>query len=210
MLDVQWGPRAVRLVLRDHVRELARMSERPAIEQAGQGAADVTHHQTDRPPDREVGPPARSEQVVAGVDVELAGDRSIHDHEHRGAAGRRPRPVITPARVTDPLDRRHDHRQILGLAAGHDRVDGDLLGGDGHRPVLDECDLLARRQARRLEHRAHSIRRGWDHRKTVGPALLETELDGVAGRLNLMSLGREHRRHQRLLGISGTFTVPEV
>ena len=34
---------------------------------------------------------------------------------------------------------RHDHRHVLGLAPGHDRVDRDLLRGHRHLPVRDEA-----------------------------------------------------------------------
>ena len=73
-LHVQRRPRALGLVLGDHVRQLAGMAERAPVEQPRQRAAHVAHDQPHGPADREVRPPAGTEQVVTGVDVELAGD----------------------------------------------------------------------------------------------------------------------------------------
>jgi len=94
--------------------------------------------------------------------------------------------VIAPRRIADTLDGGHDDRHVLGLAAGHHRVDRDLLRRDGHHPVRDEGDLLLRGEPGRLEHRADPLRRGRHDRKTVGPALCEAELDRVADVLDLV------------------------
>src|SRR5438445_523918 len=67
-LDVERRPRALGLVLVDHVRELARVAEGSAIEEPRQRAAYVAHHQAQRAAHGEARAPSRAEEVVAGVD----------------------------------------------------------------------------------------------------------------------------------------------
>ena len=172
------------------------MAERPPVEEPRPRSADVAHDEPQRAPDREVRAPSRPEEVVSGVDLELARDRTVDDHEDGGATGGGAGPVVAPLRVTDALDRRHDEGHVLGLTAGHDRVDRDFLGRDRHGPVDDEGDLLLRLEAGGVEHRAHPVRRWRDDRQTVGPPLLEAELDRVGDIRDLVPLGRECGRHQ--------------
>ena len=199
VLDMEWRPRALRLVLGDDVREFARVAERSTVERPGDRAADVAHHEAHRAADGQVRAPAGAEEVVARVDVERAGDRPVDDHEHARARRGRSRAVVAPARVGDALDRGDDHGHVLGLAARHHRVDGDLLGGDGDRAVGDEPDLLLAVEPGGLEHRADPVFGRRDDRKTIRPSLREAELDGVADVGDPVALGRERDGHARLL-----------
>ena len=166
------------------------MAERTAVERAGDGAADVAHHEAHGAADRQVGAPARAEEVVARVDVERAGDGPVDDHEHGGPGGGGARPVIAPARVDDPLDGRDDDGHVLGPAPRHHRVDRDLFRRDGHGPVGDETDLLLRVEPRGLEQRADTLGGRRDDGQAVRPALLEAELDGVGGLFDSVVLRR--------------------
>ena len=195
-LDVQRRPRALGLVLGDHERELAGVAERAAVEQPRHRAAHVAHDQAHGTADGEVGPPARPEEVVARVDVELTGDRAVDDHQHSRAAGRGARPVIAPARIADALDRGDHDRHVLRATAGHDRVDRHLLRRDVHRAVGDEGDLAVGLELRRLQHRPDPGLGGRDDRQPVRPAPSERQFDGlglVAGRDALGRQGRSHR-----------------
>src|SRR5215475_15979107 len=104
------------------------MPERAAIEEPGERATDVPHHEAHRTPDREIRPPARAEEVVAAVDVERAPNGTVDDHQDAGAAGGSARTVVAPSRIADALHRGDHDRHVLRLAAGHHRVDRDLLG----------------------------------------------------------------------------------
>ncbi len=194
-LDGKRRPRALRLVLGDHVRELARVADGAPVEQARHRAAHVAHHQAQGAADREVGAPAGAEEVIARVDVQLARDGPVDDQQHRGAARRGAGPVVAPARITDPFHRRHHDRHVLGLAARHDRVDGDLLGGDRHRPIPDIGDLGVRGQSGGVQHGTDGRFGGRDDGQAVGPPLLEAQIDGPGGVVDLVALGRERGRH---------------
>src|SRR5262249_21391286 len=126
-LDVEREPRTLRLVLGDDVGELPGVAEGAAVEGPRTGAADVPHHEPDGATDGEVGAPAGTEEVVAGVDVDGAGDRAVDEDEDRGPGRGRSRPMVAPPRIADGLDRRHHDRHVLRTTAGQDGVDGDLL-----------------------------------------------------------------------------------
>src|SRR5262249_57635790 len=114
--------------------------------------------------------------------------------------------VIAHGGVTDALHRRDDDRHVLGPAAGHDRVDGDLLRGDRYRPVRDERDLLLGIETRGREHHRHAVLGRRDDRQPVGPSLLEAELPRVDV-VDAIPLGRQRNRHARLL--STTFMAQQ-
>ena len=171
------------------------MADGAAVEQAGHRAAHVAHDQAHRAPDREIRAPAGTEEVVARVDVELTRDRSVDDHQHGRAGGRRARAVITPALVADPLDCGHHDRHVLRLAARHHRVDRDFLGRDRHEPIADIGELGIRREPDRVQHGAHRRLGGRDDRQSVAPASVEAEVHGGSHVVDLETLGRECARH---------------
>jgi len=181
--------------------------ERAAVERAGDRAADVAHHEAHGAADRQVRAPARAEEVVARVDVELVSDRAVDDHEHAGAGGGRARPMVAPARVRDALDGRDDDGHVLRPAPRHHRVDCDLLRRDGHGPVGDEADLLFWIEPRRLEHRPDALGRRRDDGQAVRPALLEAELDRVGDVLDLVALRRQRGGHRNLLALDATLPL---
>ena len=70
---------------------------------------------------------AGAEQVIARVDAELSGDGAI-DNNHNGWPRQRGGHVMqTECLGGKRLYRRNDHRHVLGLAARHHRIDGDLF-----------------------------------------------------------------------------------
>src|SRR4030095_12693230 len=93
-LHVQWRPGTVGLVLRDTVAVLATMAQATAIEQTRQGANHIPHDQPYGTTNSRIGPPARSKQIIATVDVQFAGDRPIDHHKDRRATGTGRWPVI--------------------------------------------------------------------------------------------------------------------
>ena len=119
--------RAAVLALGEAERELAGVAERGPVDPAGPPAADVADHQLQRAPDGDVRAVALAEGVDAAVHADPAGDRAVDDAPPArrsrwwpaGRAGRTPR--------CSGLHRREHDRQVLGQAAGHHRVDGDLL-----------------------------------------------------------------------------------
>jgi hypothetical protein len=76
----------------------------------------------------------------------------------------------------DPGD--HDG-QVLGAAAGHDRVDRDLLDGGAAEIRRHQRDQLAGLTARARDHRGDALARGRNDGKAVGDAALEESLEGI-------------------------------
>src|SRR5204863_6677950 len=80
---------------------------------------------------------------------------------------------------------------------GHHGIDRHLLGRHRHLPVGDERDLVLSRETDRIQHGAHTAFGRRHHGKSVGPALLEAELDGLARIVHGIALGYEFCRHGR-------------
>ena len=182
-LDVQRRPRALRLVLGDHVGVLARVARR-CRGRARPGSVPITlriTRRTARPTvalERQPGP----KRLSPAVEVEPPRDGPVDDHQDGGAAGGGGGPVIAPPRVGDALDRRHHDRHVLGPAARHDRVDRHLLGAHRHLAIRDEGDLRVRLEARRVQHGAHRRLGGRHDGQAVGPPLAVAELDAPASK----------------------------
>ena len=85
------------------------------------------------------------------------------------------------------LDGGQHDRQVLGQAAGHHGVDGDLLDRAGHQVGRDDRDDLVRRPGRPGEHPQHPVLGGRHDRQPVGPAARVRRLDVVleVGQLDL-------------------------
>src|SRR5712692_10398498 len=96
-LHVQRRPGTVGLVLSDTVAVLAAMAQATAVEQPRQGANHITHDQPYGTTDGRIGAPARPKQIIATVDIQLAGDRPIDHHEDRRAPGTGRWPMIAKA-----------------------------------------------------------------------------------------------------------------
>ncbi|MEZ5266125.1 MAG: hypothetical protein R2755_31040 [Acidimicrobiales bacterium] len=100
------------------------------------------------------------------MDVELLGAGGLHGGQH--------------------------HRQVLRFAAGHHRVDGHLLDGDGDQLRRHHRHHVLRLAGGALEHAQHACLGGRDHREPVGPAPLEQRLHLVFERGELEAAGAQH------------------
>ena len=129
-LHVQRRPGAVFLILGEAEGILPRVTDRAAVEGSGKRPDHVAHDEADGPADRRVGPPARSQEVVPRVDVQLAGNRSVDQHEDGRASRAGCGAVVSVSGVGQRLKSGHDDRHVFGPAAGQDRVDRRLLGRD--------------------------------------------------------------------------------
>ena len=85
-LHVQGSPVGLGLGLGDAVGVLAGMPDDAAVKDARNGGAGVHQDEADGPADGGVGAVARPEQVVAGVDVQLAGYRPVYDGQDARAS----------------------------------------------------------------------------------------------------------------------------
>ena len=84
--------------------------------------------------------------------------------------------------VTAGLDGGDDDGEVLGLAAGHDGVDGDLLDGGGAHVRGKDGDEVLGVAGGAFEHAHDALEGGRDNGEAVGEALVEEELvEIVAG-----------------------------
>ncbi len=99
----------------------------------------------------------------------LAGDRAV-DHEHRTAEPRGGEEAVhVELAGTRSRDRGQDDGQILGSAAGHDRVDRDLLDGAFDQVGRNHRDDFVGLPRGPGEHPRDPLRRRGHERKAVGP-----------------------------------------
>ena len=117
-----------------------------------------------------VGAVALTEDVVARLHADRATNRTVHhDHgAHRHGGGEQP--VHVEGVGAGGLDGGEDHRQVLGLAAGHDGVDrrpSRRCTGPGPagrpRPPRRALRVVP------LEHGHHALLGGRHQRESVGP-----------------------------------------
>src|SRR5712691_7314842 len=117
MLYMQRRPGAFGLVLCNAVAILAAMAQATAVEQPRQSPNHIPHDQAYGTTDGRIGTPARPKQIIATVDVQCTGERSIHHHEYRRPTRTGGGAMIPKARVPQGLDRRDNDRHILWLTA---------------------------------------------------------------------------------------------
>ena len=161
---------------------LARLAERRAVDLAGTAAADVADDELQRAADRRVGAVALPEALMPAFMPMRAADRAV-DHDHRARRHRRREQAVHVELVgARGLDRGEHHRQVLGLAAGHHRVDRHLLDrargpGRAARPRRPRPGAAVP-----LEHAQHPRRRRRHDRQAIGPAAREAGFDLVLER----------------------------
>ena len=179
VLHRQRVPRAGLLALPDAVGIAAGMRERRHADDTGPGAAHVDADEAQGAADRRVGAPARSEQPGAAVDVQAVADRPVDDDQRRRRVGRRRDAVQVERVVAHRFHCRDHHRQVVGPAARHDRVDRDLLDGGAAVVGRHLGDQLVGGAARRLDGARDPLGRGRHHRQAVGHAARVELLDRI-------------------------------
>ena len=107
----------------------ARMAECRLVGLAGNGPAQIDQGQFHGAADGGVGPPSRTEAIVAAVDVQFFDDRAADDDQRRVDAGRAHHAAEVEPFVHHGLDGRDDHGHMFREAASHHRVHGDALHG---------------------------------------------------------------------------------
>ena len=178
-LDRQRRPWRPGLVLGEAEAVLAGIAVGRPVHPARAAAAHVPHDQLQGTSDGRVGAVALAEDVDAGVHADTGGDGAVHDHDRARGPGGGEDAMDVELVGAGRLQRGQHDREVLGEAAGHDRVDGRLL----HR-ALDEVrrhhgDLLAGIASGPAEHAEDAFRSRWDDRQAVRPAAGVGRLDGV-------------------------------
>ncbi len=155
-LHMVGSERARLLVLRDAVGVAAGPAEGRHADHARRRPADVDPAQAHRPADGRVRPPAGTENAGPRVDVERGADRAVHDHQRRDRIRRAGDAEQAEALVAHRLDRGDHHREILGAAACHHRVDRDFLHGGAAEAGRHHGDHLVGWAAHRLDGGGHA------------------------------------------------------
>ena len=174
-------PRRAFLVLGEAEADLAGVAVGGPVDATGTAAADVADDELQGPADGGVGPVALAEHVHAAVHADGPADRAVDDQHrpdrHRGGQ----HAVDVELVVAGRLDGGQHDRQVLGPAAGHHGVDGDLLDGDVDEVGRHDGHDLVGRAGRALQHPQDALLGGRHHRQAVGPAPVEQRLHLVLG-----------------------------
>ena len=118
-------PRGGGQVLGDAVGVLGRSTLGRGVTRSGDGSGHVEQHQAQRSAGRGVGPVAGAEGSDAAVVAGAAHHFAVHDEEGRHAMGRGVDAPEVHLGPPERPDRRDEHGQMLGTAAGEHGVDGD-------------------------------------------------------------------------------------
>ena len=156
--------------------------------------------QADGAADRGVGAVAGPEQIDVGIHADLVGQRTADDQQRRRSPGTGGRAMEVEVGTVHRLEGGNHDGKVLGQASGHHGVHRRCVQRQVEAGRRMPGDHGLWRPAVRGQHRLHPVDRRRHHRQAVGPALLETEIDGaeqVVGRL--VDAGRE-RGHKGRLG----------
>src|SRR3972149_2132997 len=148
-------PGAGLLVLGDAVGVAPGVAEGGQGDLAGPGAAQVHQDGAEGPADGRVGAEPGAEDPEARVQPDARRVGAVDDDGRGGEVGRGLEPVEVEDGVARRLHGRQDHREIVGAAAGHHGVDGDLLdagaaAGGGGEAAMKFADLLKERTQGRI------------------------------------------------------------
>ena len=165
------------------------MADDAAVENAGDGGAGVHQDEANGAADGGVGAVARSEQVVAGVDVQVAHHGAVDDGQDGRAAHAGGRADEVEDRVEHGLGGSEHDGHVLGEAAGHHGVGRDLADGDLAAALWELADHLAGGSAAALDELRDAGLGGRDDGQAVSPAELVATLDGLEGRVPLDGCG---------------------
>ena len=160
---------------------LTGLAEGGAIDLSRPASAHVSHDQLNCPPDGGIRAVALPKDVHLVVHADSVANRAV-DHDHRrGKVGGGKDPVHVELLGGDGFDHGDDDRKVVGLAAGHDGVDCDLL--DGHRGQVrrHHGDHLLGVAFRAREHAHHALGGRRDDRQTIRQALIEHEFEDIVG-----------------------------
>ena len=157
------------------------MPERGTVDPAGAHVEQVDEAEPDRAPDDRRRPIAVAERIERPVHSDLAARIAVDHDEDGAAAGTRGGPVQGEFLAQHRGQRGHHDGEVRRQAAGHHRVDRDLLRGDRPRAHRLHADEVIGRQDGAVETCAHrGFGRGHDG-EPVGPAArVEELLDGEA------------------------------
>ena len=176
----------------------------------GRAAADVADDQLERAADRGVGAVALPERVARAVHSD--GSRpSGRDTTTIGPAAKvvATTPSSAEGRVAGGLDRGEHDREHRRRAAGHDRVDRDLLDGRAAVVGRNHGHEVLRVAGGGVEHLDDALGRGRDKRQPVGEAtvvqglhhvleLSDLELARAQAAARARRSRRQPRRHARI------------
>src|SRR5262249_12294757 len=159
--------------LGDAVGELGRTPLRRHVVTARPAATHVHEDQPQGAADGGVGAEAWAEEARARVHADGRPHRATHDDERRYGMRGRLHAVEIEDGLEDGLDRSHHDGEVRGLAARHDRVDGELLDArlapDGRHHAQHAGGTL--RTGR--EHGADTLGSRWHDGQAVAPLALD-------------------------------------
>ena len=192
LLHVQRLPRAAGLVLGEAEAVPARRAEGGLVHLPRRETGDVADYQAEGSPDGGVGAEAGAEAAGVGLDAEAGRHRAVDYHHLHGPAGGGRGARQVEAVAHGRLHRRYDDRKMLGLAAGHDGVDGELLQRGPRVAGLHHAQGALRVGVKGGQHGADSVLGGRHDGQPVGPALLpEVVLHGGEVSGNALAAGGE-------------------
>src|SRR5216683_2105444 len=167
---VERFPWRLRLVLGNAQCIFARLRESGERDRARPSAADITHNQLKRPPDRRIRLASGSERAETRVDIELSRDRAVENEQWSDIFIGRLNAAQIEFRLRYRLGNRNEYRQIFRRAAGHYPVNSYFFDCRLAFKRVEFCDNMSTRQLAMRQHLldlADGRRHDW---QTVGPS----------------------------------------
>ena len=152
------------------------MAQGGAVKLSGDAAQHVNEDETNGTANTGIGPAVIRQDIMAGVQPDLLPNGTV-DHNKLGAAtGAGGAAVQIELRPAYGFDDGDDHGHIGRPAAGHHRIDGDLLRAN--RTLADGLDAnnRARGQAGRIETGPNQLLGRGQNGQAVRPAALVIQI----------------------------------
>ena len=139
---------------------------------SGHCPAQVTHGQPKGAADGRVGPVSRAKYRRAAMNAQPVGNRPADDDHRRGPACGSGDGANVELGLQYRLDRRQDHREVVGLAPCHHAVDGDLLYRDRAIQGRNPAQNAGARHLTGLQHLQNQVLGGRHDGQPIGPTLV--------------------------------------
>ena len=198
LFHVERRPRAAGFVFGETEAVAARGAEGGLVHFAGGEAGDVADDEPQGAADGGIGAKAGAEAAGVGLDPQPRRDRAVDNHHLVGAAGSGRRARQVEPVLQRGLDRGDHHRKMLRHAAGHHRIDRQLLQRSPGVAGLHDAQGSGRVGAGAGQHRPDGGLGRRNDRQPIGPPLPPEvilhrgEVSGNAGAAGLQLRGSSH------------------
>ena len=182
------------LVFRDTHSEFGGQADEIGVSRPGFAIAYIDQAQTQRPPNGGVGAVDHPRSHCRGrkVDPRLLGDGPVDQNQRRLGMSRYLHVPVVHLGLGQGVDGGEEDAELLGLAAGHDGVNGNLLHRRQAKAGLHHHEYFTGLTPGSLQHLLYSRRGGRDDGDAVAPVPLRKKaIHRVQTQRRLIHLHRE-------------------